>query len=400
MKTRPDLLKTLSLDGLTPGPPQQLGAVRLVPLLRERPSSDLRLALRRYKSPLGVVALEGDPDGRGVIHEGLKYMSYVPHGLIMSWSDDGSPVTAFGTQFADDGDAKSSGRGSKPQTVQLLHRMVKREAEKRLRFLPLHLAMEGFLALHFGGPDIAWCEYARQALRDGLDPRSEYAPLGREISKLDAALRTFEIHDGQCGMIVCVADALAAVFVVSHPDDYRMLHHSLVEDFYGELIYQYSHHYRELPKLTPLEAPTPKPPQSLSELRRLFEKARAEWAQIGNVLAQGLVGRSVRSERIYRAGPFSLQRFATSLSLDDENHIGEAIVREDGGIEYLKTYRLSASQSKRAYLLQILAEHQWNLGAAAGSQRQSQPDFIKRLANAGFGYLIADHVLRAARKGR
>jgi hypothetical protein len=401
MKARADTIKSLSLEGLEPGPPQQLGSVRLVPLLRSRPGSDLRLALRRYKAPLGVVALDGEPDGR-VFHDGLKYMGYVPHGLVMSWSDDGSPVTAFGTQLTDESDGKSSGRSGvhKPQTVQLLHRMVKRESERRLRFLPLHLAMEGFLSLHFGGPDIAWSEYSRQAIRDGLDPRSEYAFLGRDISRLDAALRTFEIHDGQCGIIVCVADALASVFAVSHPDDYRLLHHSLIEDFYGELIYGYSHMYRDLPRLAPVEGPLAKPPQSVADLRRLFENARREWTQIGHVLAQGIIGRGVRSERVYRAGPFSLQRFVTSLSLHDENHIGEAIVREDGNIEYLKTFRLSSSQSKRAYLLQILAEHHWNLAAAAQSQNQSQPDFIKRMARAGFGYLIAEHVLRAARKGK
>ena len=40
---------------------------------------------------------------------------------------------------------------------QLMHRMVKREpgegATSRSRMLPLHLAMEGFLALHFNGPE-------------------------------------------------------------------------------------------------------------------------------------------------------------------------------------------------------------------------------------------------------
>src|SRR6185295_5018235 len=106
------------------------------------------------------------------------------------------------------------------------------------------------------------------------------------------------------------------------------------------------------------------------------------------VLMAGLAGRGVRSERIYRAGPFSLQRFVTSLSLDDENHIGEAIVREDGNIEYLKTFRLSSSQSKRAFLLQTLSHYQWNLDAAASSQNQTRADFVKRLYNAGFGYLV------------
>jgi hypothetical protein len=112
----------------------------------------------------------------------------------------------------------------------------------------------------------------------------------------------------------------------------------------------------------------------------------------------GFVGRPVRSERVYRAGPFSLQRFVTSLRLEDENHLGEAIVRDDGTIEYLKSYRLSAGQAKRAYLLDLLAHHAWNLDATAASQRQSRHDFVLRLESAGFGYLLKDHVLRAARR--
>lgn len=394
-----DKLQVLSLAGLEPAPPQQLGAVRLVPLLRSKVPGDLRLALRRYKDALGVVALDGEPDGRR-INPGLKYMGYVPHGLVMSWSDDGEPLTAYGTQLADETDGKQLGRGG-PVTVRLLHRMVKRETGNRLRFLPMHLAMEGYLSLHFGGPDIAWSEYSRQALRDGLDPRSEAATLGRDINRLDAALRTFEIHEGQCGLLICVADALASVFVVPHPEDYRLLHQSLIEDFYGDLIYQYSYQYRDLPRLEPFDdGPRPQKPANLAELRGMFESSRHRWAEVGQLLANGLVGRSVQSDRIYRAGPFSLQRFVTSLRLDDENHIGEAIVREDGTIEYLKTFRLSSGQAKRAFLLQILSQHSWNLDAAAASQRQSRAALIERLTNAGFGYLIADHVLRAARRHR
>jgi len=59
----------------------------------------------------------------------------------------------------------------------------------------------------------------------------------------------------------------------------------------------------------------------------------------------------------------TLQRFRSSLDVTDINHLGEAIVREDGTIEYLKTYRLSAKQTRRAYLLQVLAAHSWNLAA-------------------------------------
>ncbi|NEE16224.1 hypothetical protein G3M58_58355, partial [Streptomyces sp. SID7499] len=52
--------------------------------------------------------------------------------------------------------------------------------------------------------------------------------------------RIFEIHPDQCGVMVYVSDALAAAFVVPHPDDYRLLHASLVEDLYGELVHQYA----------------------------------------------------------------------------------------------------------------------------------------------------------------
>lgn len=127
--------------------------------------------------------------------------------------------------------------------------MAKRRPGDRLRFLPLHLALEGYLALHFGGPSTAWEEWSRTALRDGLSPRAEDAYLGRSVRGLADALRIFEIHPGQCGVMVYVSDALAAAFVVPHPDDYRLLHASLVEDLYGELVHQYALYGAPVPRL-------------------------------------------------------------------------------------------------------------------------------------------------------
>lgn len=401
MKAVAGLLQTLLLKGLVPAAPQQCGSVRLVPLLRPQVRGDLRLALQRYRQPLSVVALDGPPDGMqpgGAILEGLKYIGYIPHGLVVSYSEDGSPVASLGTQICEEG-AGRSGQRSPVRDVQLLHRMVKRESENQLRFLPLHLAMEGFLALHFGGPEIAWSEYSRQALREGLSPRSESAMPGRAVAALEEALRIFEIHESQCGVLVCVADALASVFIVPHPADYRALHHSLIEDFYGELIAQYSHLYRRLPALEPASATAGVGRlHSLDELHGWLQRLRADWGTVGELLCQGLAGRSVHAERLYRLGPFQLQRFLTGLVLDGENHIGEAIVRDDGTIEYLKSFRLSDKQVKRAYLLQILSHHHWNLDAAAASQGQSRAQFAQRLINAGFAYLLSDAVLRAARK--
>ncbi|HEU4535191.1 MAG TPA: hypothetical protein VFS00_13780, partial [Polyangiaceae bacterium] len=221
---------TLSFEGLTLGVPQAMGAFRLVPLLRERAPGDLRIAPRAYGRAPAVVSLDGAP------HEaGLKYVSYVPHGLVVSYRDDGAEATFGG---------KLGREAASPRGVNLLHRMVKGEeapaGEGRFRMLPLHLAMEGFLALHFRGPDVLWSEYSRRAHRFGLDPRAETSVGGAALRGFDEALRVFEIAPAQVGSIVLAADALAAAFVVSHPDDYRRLHRSLLEDFYGELIYRYA----------------------------------------------------------------------------------------------------------------------------------------------------------------
>jgi transcriptional regulator of acetoin/glycerol metabolism len=67
-------------------------------------------------------------------------------------------------------------------------------------------------------------------------------------------------------------------------------------------------------------------------------------------------------------------------------------VRSDGTLEYLKTFRLSQAQIRRAYLLQTLAAAQWNLDRAAEAVGSPRDEFIRRLINAGFGELLARHV--------
>jgi hypothetical protein len=243
-----NFFNALDLGGLIIAPSQVLGSVRLVPLLRPNAPGDLRLYRRAYHEHAAVVALDGDaPVGKeAIFSRGTKYLSYVPHGLVLSWSDDGQPVAALGSQLspAPKPEAEQRLQGKRvdfgPVSVRVLHRMAKREARaNRLRFLPLHLAMEGFLAFQFGGPDIAWTEYSRRALRDGLSPRGETAVAGRELPGFEDALRVFEMHENQVGVLVFVAEALASAFVTPTPEDYRVLHNSLLEDFYSELIYQY-----------------------------------------------------------------------------------------------------------------------------------------------------------------
>lgn len=387
MKTTLDVTR---LAGLTPAPSQVWGSVRLVPLIREEIAEDLRIGKRVYQNPVGVSRLSGRPG-----EAGLAYTAYIPHGLVVSFTHDGSATAAFGTAL-EDRDGQNIGR-----CVNVLHRMAKREesgdGSGRLRLLPLHLAMEGFLAQHFGGPDIAWSEYSRVALTDGLSPRSETVVPGACLPDLADALRLFELHAGQCGALVFVADALASAFVVAHPDDYRALHASLIQDFFGALLWQYGRLNYDAPehRVTLDGAGV----ETADDLRRALAEARASWAAFEVGMASGLVGRPVDAEVVRRAGPFSLERFMTGVEPGEEAHIGEAIVRRGSQeLMYLKTFRLTADQSRRARLLQLLADHQWELSRAGAAIGLSKAAFILELERAELGFLIKLEVRMKARK--
>lgn len=384
MKRRPD--HHLDLRGLELAPPQLHLGIRLVPILRRRAPGDLRLALRGNDA--NVVQLAGRPDDERL----LAYScTYIPHAFVVSWTDDGSPVAAFGAQLHGKGE-RVSGRRAAP----ILHRMVKREGKHQLRMLPLHLAMEGYLALHFGGPEIAWSEYSRRAIRRGLDPRAEEAWSVRAVRGLEEALRIFEIHEEQVGVLVFVAEALATAFVVPHPDDYRRLHRSVLEDFLADVFVTYGTYDAYDQDAGRIDEAAV---NSLAELRLGLERLRLDWQKEQWLRGAGFFGADLSSEAVYRAGPFQLRRFLPDFSPDVEHHLGELITRDDGTVEYLKTYRLSAAQAKRAFLLSKLAAHGWNLAATAKALRQSEHDLVLRLERAGFGYLLAAEVLRQARAG-
>ncbi|WP_166028725.1 ARPP-2 domain-containing protein [Streptomyces chilikensis] len=371
------------LTGLRTRPAQVWGAVRLVPLVRDEPVGDLRLSARTYGDAAGLVDL--GPDG--------ACFSYVPHGFVATWTRDGSPAAAYGTRL-------SAGHDCAPAEVMPLRihrRTARREARERLRFLPLHLALEGYLALHFGGPAVAWEEWSRRAVRRGLSPRAEQAYAGARVSGLADALRVFEIHPGQCGLLLYVADALAAAFAVPHPDDYRALHPTLVEDLYGELV----HHYAVLmPPVPDFRARVPDARiRDLAGLRAAAAEQEAAWAEFHDkTMAAGLLEESYTWRTVHRLGRFSLSRFLPGFRPRRENHIGEAITDEAGRVVYLKTFRLSESQVRRGHLLSRLADHDWHLARTAAALGVTEAQLGLRLENAGFGHLLRQDVLDRYRR--
>ena len=110
-----------------------------------------------------------------------------------------------------------------------------------------------------------------------------------------------------------------------------------------------------------------------------------------------LIDRAITAENVYKMGPFQMQRFMTDLDPKSENHIGECIVRSDGRLEYMKSFRLSGAQTRRAYLLSQLAKSDWNLEACAEGLNCTKNQLIFRLEKSGFGYFVDQHILDAAR---
>jgi hypothetical protein len=376
----------LDLAGLTTGPDQTWGSVRLVPLVREQPIEDLRLNAQLYGEELSIVSVEPR----------VSYISYVPHAFVATWTGDGTPAATYGTQLGSEGlSEKDTVVRGVPLRLRrgMARRVARKEGNDRLRFLPLHLALEGYLALHFGGPELAWDEWSQRALRHGLSPRCEESYDGYQVRGLDDALRIFEIHPGQCGVLVYVSDALASAFVVPHPEDYRALHATLVQDLYGELIYQYGALMpaRDFATARIADAEV----RSLADLRAQVARRMDEWAEFHDiVMAGGLLGADDYTfDEVYRLGRFRLRRFLPSFRLHDESHLGEAIVDEAGRLAYLKTFRLSQGQVRRGHLLTRLAASGWNLEQAAKVLSTDAEGLALRLERSGFGYLLRQDVL-------
>lgn len=374
-------LATVDLRGLVPRGAQVWRSVRLVPLVRERPVAKLRLAGVDLDAAVTVTTVDVHPSHRA---REEHFVSVVPHAFVLAWGDDADAELSLGGSFARDEGASSRG-GCRVRT-QL--RMARRASERSLRFVPQQLALEGLLALHFGGPTLASRDWSERVLREGMDPRVESAVSGRWMPHLADALRTFEVLDGQCGMLLFFKDLLFGSFVAPRPEDYRALHDSLVLDLFPAELLEYASY--DAPRfdasIDPALAPT------LAALRRELDAEEARWGQFYEAVSGDLL-READAEAVYTMEGFTLERFVTGLRRKGEHHAGERVVARDGTLAYLKTYRLSSHQSRRAYLLDSLARAGWSLEEAAKATRLTLLQLVEELGRVGFGWMVAPRVL-------
>lgn len=373
----------LDLTGLTAAPAQVRGAFRLVPLLRDAPCEDVRLS--RHAMPPGYKVVE--------LPDNMHYFAFVPHALLLQWDDHGAHLAALGGQVHQPGKDTFDWCG-----IQYVDKLRKRQAGG-LRFLPLHLALEGLLALHFAPPRVKWPELSREFLRSGLGFRSEGGIPGVFLPLFEDAMRTFELHRGQVGMLVFVADQLAAAFVVPSADDYAALHRTLLHDLYGELVLRYAMLYPETPFLE--VTASFEGTNSIYEMRDQLHAMRREWADFTrNTMLPDLLSRPLITQKLYEPGHLTLERFITDLDPAQINHVGERLTRKNGEVLYLKTFQLSAAQTRRAYLLQQLAQHEWHLPSAASALKTSVPELVGRIEKQDFGYLLSQATRETAAKAR
>ena len=368
-------------------PSQVWGSVRLVPLIRKSPIENIRLSARSYNARLTAV---GSQKG--------TYLSYIPHGLVVDWNH-GSPIASYGTHLSEK--KKAQDLHDTTFIINSKNRLVQKESKNRLRILPLHMTLDALLLLFAKQPSIAWEEFADQYV-GGQNPWVCTSSLsGWGFPYLYGALEHFEIHRNQTGVLIFIGDAFASAFVVSHPEDYRTLHRTIIEDVYCKTLRHYG--YNHVPcfsfSLKGEEI------HSLEQLEKAVHKEYVRWQEFRADMAYALFDRPLFVEDCYKKKEFTLQRFITSpqddeinpykalsnLHPSDEYHIGECIRRKDGKIAYLKTYRLNRKQCTRIKIISLLESTQWNLEAAAQSRNISKERLQYQMRMVDLGYLLKKH---------
>lgn len=350
------------LSGYRFEPAQTWGSVWLVPIVRESPvTDDLRLR-----------AVDNQDDQVQSTYSRAEFQSYMPRAMVMDWAPDGGVLATAETQIEKKGHVT---RG----------KLWRRRKRTQFCFLPQSLAIEGFLVQHFKGPNIAWLDYQREVRRGNLGYRGETTVPGWFLKGVEEAVRLFEFAPHQVGSALFLDGKLINCFLCPRPKDYAKLHESLLRDCYPSYLVHYGY-LREGRASFSLDAERVTDPESLAvEFQRALSRTREEEA----LRLDGLLGRSLDSEKLHKAGPFTVERFIAELDLEGDNYCGEAITRKDGGVEYLKLYHLSRAETRRLFLLQSLSQNDWSFERTAPlvDARTAEGVALKLIA-CDLGYLV------------
>lgn len=353
----------LQQSGLKTAPSQIWKSVRLVPVIAESIVDDLHLAPHK--------ALAWTWAG---YDKNKSYSAFVPYGLVLS-----EGKAAAQTQLG------AAGQQWQGVGLRYLDRMVQRKSQQ-LHFLPQHLGVAAFLANNFKAPEIYWRDfYSRKALREGLSPRYLQGLSGEALVGLDEALRVFEIHARQVGMLLFFGDVLAAAVIYPHPSDYRLLHSFLLQEVYAQDLWWASYYYRELPALEPPELA--QPPQQLADLSRFLDQQIGFLTDFEAWMASPVLDVPLARKVHYQWQQYQLQSWIGPLHYGQPGFAGEMIVSEQR-LAYLHSFRLEPKQVNEAWVLQQLAQHQWNPEATAKALGFSFNQWVRRMDKVGLGRIV------------
>jgi len=367
----------LNLDGVSFGPSQVWKNVRLVPLIREKCTSDLRLTKIDYDQEYSQVYL----------NDQTSYESYIPFGLIASWGTENE--VRFNQQALVNSKKKKS-------AFDHHFRLVGKVDKNKVRILPFHMAMEAFLSTAFKRPEVRKKEFTNEFNRFGLQYRSEFGWKSEWLEYVNASLGVFEILENQCGMMIFISDSLASCFLLPNHSDYRYLHYTLLMDCYSELMWHYSCADYDVQKLS--FSMDEDRVRDVKTLRKEFDLAMSELESLDKKLASGLLDRDLFIQKIYKLGKNELSRFRTDFFEGrDEDHIGEIISDSSGVVQYLKTYRLGIDQLKRGKFLQRLEEKDWDISSAARADGLQRGQWLRAFVKAGLGDILNANTLSELR---
>ena len=375
--------KKINFDNFKLLPAQISSGIRIVPIINDNFTKDLRLCVENYNS---FAKVENS--------DNTIYSAYIPHGFILNYDKDNNISYTKETVILNSLSEKNI---NKYTNTMIIDKMVKKQDKDKIRFLPLHLAMDSFMSEYFKGFDIKWEEYSRKGTKFGLSPRSEKSIFSNQVIGLENALRVFELHKNQVGVILFVGDSLASVFIVPNPYDYKYLHYSLIKDFYGEIIYFNSLYVNQV---KPFEVKfNEKNINKISDFKIELDRIKKELGSFYSEMSNNIIKREVSYKKIYKFKKYSMEYFVTNeIEKYDEHYIGEAIFDENENINYMKLFRLSNEQVKRFSLLKLLDDNLWNLEQTAKSKNTTKENIILQIDKLGFAHILQPKFIEQAKK--